>query len=178
VGAGNSAGQAAVFMAQHAEKVTLIVRGPNLERSMSQYLVDRIHRTDNIDLRLGCEVVGVDGSVGTGGHLESATLCSGETVPMAGLFVMIGASPNTGWLKDTHCVGLDEHGFICTGDAAQHHPDRARHWTADRPPFLLETTRPGIFAVGDVRAGSIKRVASGVGEGSMAVKFVHEVLAG
>ncbi|MEM8873865.1 MAG: FAD-dependent oxidoreductase [Planctomycetota bacterium] len=177
VGAGNSAGQAAVFMAQHAEHVTLIVRGANLKRSMSQYLVDRIERTNNIEVRLKCEVLGVDGSDGPQGHLQSVTLCSGETLRMTGLFVMIGATPNTEWLRDTDCVALDEHGFVCTGEAAAHHLDRQRHWTVDRAPFFLETTRPGIFAVGDVRSGSIKRVASGVGEGSMAVKYVHEVLA-
>ena len=172
VGAGNSAGQAAVFLSRHAERVTLVVRGPDLRRSMSTYLVDRIEHSDRIDLRLDTEVTRVEGD----GRLERLTLSDGETIPASGLFVMIGAVPNTAWLRDSDCVGLDANGFVCTGNDAADHAAFARHWHLGRAPFLLETTRPGILAAGDVRSGSVKRVASGVGEGSMSVKVVHEVL--
>ena len=176
VGAGNSAGQAAVFLSRRAERVTLVVRGPDLGRSMSKYLLDRIEHAENVDVRLGAEVAKVEGD----GRLERVTLADGTaigSIAAGGLFVMIGAVPNTGWLAGSDCVGLDAKGFVVTGNAAAEHGGFARHWTEPgRGPFLLETTRPGILAAGDVRGGSVKRVASGVGEGAMSVKVVHEVL--
>ncbi|MEM1209618.1 MAG: FAD-dependent oxidoreductase [Planctomycetota bacterium] len=176
VGGGNSAGQAAINLAQTAAHVLLVIRRDSLAESMSRYLIDRIDRADNIELVTETQLTGF---VGEGG-LKRVTMTrrdGGESkVETSSVFVMIGADPRTDWLRG--CVGLDDRGFIVTGEDARHHPDFADHWgQTNREPFLLETTRPGIFAVGDVRSGSIKRVASAVGEGSMAVKYVHEHLA-
>lgn len=175
VGGGNSAGQAAVFLSGTVRRVRLVVRGPSLSATMSQYLIDRIRHTPNIELRLRTQAVALHGDQ----HLEAVTLRDTEgrqwDVNSPGLFVMIGAVPRTDWLQDT--VGLDAEGFIVTGSEARRHPSFAAHWRGQREPHFLETTRPGIFAVGDIRAGSVKRVASAVGEGAMAVKYAHELLA-
>jgi thioredoxin reductase (NADPH) len=168
VGAGNSAGQSAMYLSQFAKTVNMLLRGDNLEARMSQYLVDQIKATENIQVHFHCQVVGVHGK----DRLEGLTLdTNGQTrdVDTHALFIFIGASPATAWLGDF--VLRDERGFIPTGY------DVKEHWTLDRDPFLLETNVPGIFATGDVRHGSVKRVASAVGEGSIAVQFIHQYLA-
>jgi len=170
VGGGNSAGQAALHLSKHARQVTILVRSRSLATSMSEYLIREIESAPNVSVRYRCEVAGGGGS----GRLEQLLLRdtdSGETqqVPAGGLFVLIGAEPFTGWLPDA--VGRDEWGFILTG------PDTGRRWPLARAPLLLETTLPGVFAAGDVRHGSVKRVASAVGEGSIAIRLVHEYLA-
>lgn len=174
VGAANSAGQAALNLAAHARRVVMLVRGASIEDSMSQYLVDRISAEGNIDVRLRTEVVGARGD----GHLEEITLRdrdSGEEeiVATSWLFVFIGAVPRTDWLGDL--VLRDDNGFVRTG------PDMLgtdhNGWGLSRVPFALETSLPGVFAAGDVRLDSMKRVASAVGEGAMAVHFVHRYLA-
>jgi thioredoxin reductase (NADPH) len=174
VGGANSAGQAAVFFSAHARTVTILVRGALIEQAMSQYLVERIHATANITVAVHSEVACLEGT----DHLESVTIrniATGEeqTVPATAMFVFIGAIPHTDWLGGV--VARDGHGFILTG------PDLAEHdltgWSLDRRPHLLEASVPGVFAAGDVRHGSIKRVASAVGEGSVAVMFVHRYLA-
>lgn len=174
VGAGNSAGQAAMRFAEKAGKVVMLVRGDSLEAKMSQYLVDRIRATENIEVRLLTEVVACDGE----DRLQSLVLkdlSTGEesSVPASWLFVFIGAVPRTEWLKDL--LALDEQGFILTGPDLQ--PEHLKTWPLERDPFLLETNVPGIFAAGDVRHESVKRVASAVGEGSVSVHFVHRHLA-
>lgn len=174
VGGGNSAGQAAVFLAQTARRVYMLVRSHGLGDSMSRYLIRRIEESPAIELRTRTEIVGLHGD----GHLQRVQWRSHETgvieehaVPH--VFVMTGADPATEWLEG--CIALDEQGFVKTGpDLA---PDDLADWPLARAPHLLETNVPGVFAVGDVRHGSIKRVASAVGEGSIAVAFVHKVLA-
>jgi thioredoxin reductase (NADPH) len=176
VGGGNSAGQAATFLARTAKHVHILIRGPDLAASMSRYLARRIEETPNITLRRRTRVVALHGEA----HLERVTWrddASGEesTLPIRHVFTMAGASPNTRWLRD--CVQLDDSGFVCTGadlDAAT--LARAR-WPLARPPHLFETSRPRVFAVGDVRANSVKRVASAVGEGSVCIQLVHRALA-
>ncbi|HKY05707.1 MAG TPA: FAD-dependent oxidoreductase [Blastocatellia bacterium] len=175
VGGANSAGQAAMHFSQYARRVIMIVRGRRLEKSMSQYLVDQIRKTPNIHVELQSSVAEVYGQ----SHLEEVSIyCSesGETnrVPANYLFILIGAQPHTGWLAGV--VERDERGFILTGPDIMRDGKRPRGWQLDRDPYLLETSVPGIFAVGDVRKGSIKRVASGVGEGSVAISFVHQYL--
>jgi thioredoxin reductase (NADPH) len=172
VGGGNSAGQAAVFLARRAGSVTMVVRAPDLDESMSRYLVDRIERTPNIEVMRCC---GARELVGDDGVLEAVVVENNETgarrtIPARALFVFIGAEPRVGWLADQ--LALDDKGFILTGaDAADGtapgHDGRRR---------MLETSRRGVFAVGDVRSGSIKRVASAVGEGAIAVRLVHDHL--
>lgn len=170
IGGGNSAGQAAVYLAGFAKHVYLLVRGPGLADTMSRYLISRIEASPQITFKPHTEVEALEG----GEHLErvrwrdSAT-GTGETRGIQHLFLMTGASPNTAWLNG--CLALDAKQFIQTG------ADAAAHWPLRRPPYLLETSVPGVFAVGDVRAGSMKRVAAAVGDGSMAVQFVHKVLA-
>ncbi len=176
VGAGNSAGQAAVYLSNHSAHVRLIVRGQDIRRTMSEYLVSRIEKARNIEVLTETQVTHLEGDK----SLENLTLTGKHAgqVQCGGLFVMIGADPCTDWLAKGDCVGLCPKGFIATGNFARAHEMFERHWHDEkREPFFLETTRPGIFAVGDVRAGSVKRVASAVGEGSMAVKFVHEAIA-
>jgi thioredoxin reductase (NADPH) len=175
VGGGNSAGQAAVFLAQTAKRVHMLVRGEGLADTMSRYLIRRIEDNPAIVLRTHTQIVALEGN----GHLERVRWRddrSGdvETNDIRHVFVMTGAVPNTGWLK--RCVALDDRGFIKTGPELSQDDLAAAGWPLTRPPYLLETSRPGIFAVGDVRGGNIKRVASAVGEGSIAVAFVHQVL--
>jgi len=175
VGGGNSAGQAAVFLARTAHHVAVIARCEALADSMSSYLVQRIADTPNITVHLQTEVVALEGD----GHLERVTWrnarTSGtETHPIRRLFLMTGAVPASKWLHG--CVAIDQHGFIKTGPELTDDDLRAARWPLRRPPHLLETTVPGVFAVGDVRAANVKRVASAVGEGSIAVAFVHQVL--
>jgi len=175
VGGGNSAGQAAVFLAQTARHVHLLVRGSGLAESMSRYLIRRIDESPNITLRTHTEIVGLEG----GEHVERVTwrnnqTGASETFPIQHVFVMTGASPNTRWLDG--CLTLDDKGFIKTGSDLSADDLHSAHWSLARPPHLLETSLPGVFAVGDVRAGNVKRVASAVGEGSIAIAFVHQVL--
>ncbi|MFD8566741.1 FAD-dependent oxidoreductase [Streptomyces sp. NPDC059639] len=173
VGGGNSAGQAALFLAHHASKVHLLVRGADLNADMSRYLVDQVEQHPKIEVLLHTEVRGVAGRE----KLESLTVednTSGERRELraAALFVFIGARPRTDWLRGV--LALDEKGFVLTGTDAQAVAD-ADQWAAlGRDPMLLETTLPGVFAAGDVRSGSVKRVASATGEGAMAIRLVHE----
>jgi thioredoxin reductase (NADPH) len=175
VGGGNSAGQAAVFLAQTAKRVHMLVRSEGLAGSMSRYLIRRIEDNPAIHLRTHTEIVGLEGN----GHLEGVRWQNSKTGEIESrtvshVFVMTGAVPNTGWLDG--CVALDAKGFIKTGPDLSRDDLAAAHWPLTRPPHLLETSLPGVFAVGDVRGGNIKRVASAVGEGSIAVAFVHRVL--
>src|SRR5712691_3497980 len=178
VGGANSAGQAAMYFSKYARKVTLLVRADSLAKGMSQYLVDQINETKNIRVWLHSSVVGVKGE----NRLEAIIVndvIRGEkqTVPTEGLFIFIGAQPHTDWLSGN--VARDTNGFILTGPdlmMGDGHNYRPKGWNLDRQPFLLETNIPGIFAAGDVRSGSLKRLASGVGEGSIAVQFVHQYL--
>ncbi len=175
VGGANSAGQAATFLAQASKKVHMLIRGPDLAESMSRYLIRRIEETPNIVLYRRTEIVALRGRE----HLESVTWrdeVSGEetTRGVRHVFSMAGASPNTEWLVD--CVAMDAKGFIRTGFELTAEMLKAAHWPLARPPYLFETSRPHVFAVGDVRANSVKRVASAVGEGSVCIQLVHKVL--
>jgi len=175
VGGGNSAGQAAVFLAQTARHVHVLVRSDGLAESMSRYLIRRIEDNPAIDLRTHTELTALEGS----DHLERVRWRDNETGDtetrdVRHVFVMTGASPNTHWLDG--CIALDAKGFIKTGPDLSPEELTAAQWPLARAPFLLETSLPGVFAVGDVRGGNIKRVASAVGEGSIAVAFVHQVL--
>jgi thioredoxin reductase (NADPH) len=175
VGGANSAGQAAMNFARYAERVIILVRGESLSSTMSQYLIDQIKETPNIQLWTHAGVAEAHGET----HLEEiSVLCSDtgktERVPASAMFIFIGALPRTDWLGDL--IERDERGFLLTGPDLVRDGQRTKGWTLDRDPFLLETNVPGIFAVGDVRHGSIKRVASGVGEGSVAVQFIHQYL--
>ena len=175
VGGANSAGQAAMNFSKYAERVVMLVRGDSLSSTMSQYLIDQINETPNIQLWAHASVVEVHGDT----HLEEiSVLCSDtnkvERVPAGSMFIFIGALPRTDWLGDT--IERDDRGFILTGPDLKQAGAGSRKWSLDRDPFLLETNVPGIFAVGDVRHGSVKRVASGVGEGSVAVQFIHQYL--
>jgi thioredoxin reductase (NADPH) len=171
VGGGNSAGQAAVFLAGHTRKVYLLIRGDDLYKDMSAYLAWRIKETPNIEVLLNTEVRRMFGD----NHLSSVEIINNKTgevrtLKTPGLFSFIGAVPRTDWLPPE--IEKDAKAFVLTGAVLSHSP----YWTFRRQPFLLETSRPGVFAAGDVRSGSIKRVASAVGEGAMAVQFVHEYL--
>jgi thioredoxin reductase (NADPH) len=175
VGGANSAGQAAMNFARYAERVVILVRGASLSSTMSQYLIDQVKETPNIQLWAHASVVEAHGDT----HLEEiSVLCSDtnkvERVPASAMFIFIGALPRTDWLADL--VERDERGFILTGPDLIRDGQHPKGWTLERDPFLLETNIPGIFAVGDVRHGSVKRVASGVGEGSVAVQFIHQYL--
>src|SRR6266478_1650364 len=175
VGGGNSAGQAAVFLAQTAKRVHMLVRGDGLADTMSRYLIRRIEDNPAIVLRTRVQIVALEGN----GHLERVRWRDDrtgalETNDIRHVFMMTGAVPNTGWLE--RCVVLDDKGFIKTGPELSQDDLAAAGWPLTRPPYLLETSRPGVFAVGDVRGGNVKRVASAVGEGSIAIAFVHQVL--
>jgi len=175
VGGGNSAGQAAVFLALTARRVHMVVRGPGLADTMSRYLIRRIEENPAIVLRTRTQVVALDGN----GHLERIRWRDDrtgevETHDIGHMFMMTGAVPNTRWLGG--CVALDAKGFVKTGSDLSSDELAAAKWPLARPPYLLETSRPGIFAVGDVRGGNVKRVASAVGEGSIAVALVHQAL--
>lgn len=175
VGGANSAGQAAMNFSKYADRVVILVRGSSLASTMSQYLIDQIKATSNIQLWTHASVAEVHGE----SHLEEmSVLCSDtnkvERVPANAMFIFIGALPRTDWLANV--VERDERGFILTGPDLVRDGQRPKGWALDRDPFLLETNVPGLFAVGDVRHGSVKRVASGVGEGSVAVQFIHQYL--
>ncbi len=178
VGGGNSAGQAAVYLSRFAKRVVIMVRTTELS-AMSQYLIDQIGEVPNIEVRFQTQVTALNGD----DHLAACTLTcdtgagepTSETLPLSALFVFIGQLPRTEWL--TGEVGRDEAGFIPTGPAVMVEGRRPEGWAADRDPFLLESSMPGVFAAGDVRARSVKRIASAVGEGSMAIQFVHQYLA-
>ncbi len=176
VGGGNSAGQAAVYLAQTAAHVHVLIRSDSLAASMSRYLIRRIEETPNITLHTCTEIVALDGKDRLE-HVRWHNLRTGETADhdIGSVFVMTGANPNTAWLNG--CIALDEHGFIKTGPALSVEDLRHWRWPEGRAPFLLETSLQGVFASGDVRSGSVKRVASAVGDGSIAVSFVHQVLA-
>jgi len=170
VGGGDSAGQAALHVSKYAQHVTILVRSTSLAASMSQYLIREIETAPNIEVRYSTEVAGGGGD----GRLEQLRLRhrdtgDTQTEPADGLFVLIGAQPFTDWLPEA--VGRDQWGFILTG------PDLAERWTLQREPYLLETSTPGVFAAGDVRHGSVKRVASAVGDGSIAIRLAHDYLA-
>ncbi|HXO22896.1 MAG TPA: FAD-dependent oxidoreductase [Thermoanaerobaculia bacterium] len=181
VGGANSAGQAAMYFARYARRVTLLVRGDSLQKGMSQYLVDQICSTANIEVRFQTSVAEARGEE----SLQELVLRGGEagaleTVPAGSLFILIGAQPRTGWLEGV--VERDANGFLLSGpdlpaDGNGNGHRRPRGWPLDRDPFLLETSVPGVFVAGDVRHGSVKRVASGVGEGAIAVSFIHQYLA-
>lgn len=171
VGAGNSAGQAAIFFSHHARSVTMLVRGSSLETRMSRYLIEQIQANPAITVELNATITALHGETA----VESADVLDtamGKTAlkSVAAIFVMIGADAVTGWLPDD--IERDSHGFIVTGREVADSP-RSHH---DRRPFALETSAPGIFAIGDVRSGSVKRVAAGVGEGGMAIAFTHQYL--
>ncbi|PYK08001.1 MAG: pyridine nucleotide-disulfide oxidoreductase [Verrucomicrobia bacterium] len=175
VGGGNSAGQAAVFLAQTTRRVYMLIRSEDLTATMSRYLIRRIEETPNIELHVNTEVVVLEGS----DHLERVTWRNNQTGQteshnIAHLFSMTGAVPNSAWLVG--CVACDQAGFVKTGlDLTTEDLVKAK-WPLKRQPYLLETSLPGVFAVGDIRSGNVKRVASAVGEGSIAVSFVHQVL--
>lgn len=175
VGGANSAGQGAMFFSRYASKVTMLVRGSSLQKGMSQYLVDQINNTENIEVRLRSSVVELLGEE----RLEALVIQNNdtavtETVSAAALFIFIGAKPYTDFVGDV--VERNRSGFILTGNDLVHNGRRAKNWHLKRDPFLLETNVPGIFAVGDVRQGAMRRVASAVGQGSTAVSFVHQYL--
>lgn len=176
VGGGNSAGQAAVFLSQTMKHVHILVRSEGLATTMSRYLVRRIEDSPTITLRTRTEIVALEGDK----HLESVTWRNSSTGevekhPIRHIFMMTGADPSTDWLED--CVALDNNGFVKTGIDISTEDRTASGWSLARPPLLLETSLPGVFAVGDVRSSSVKRVASAVGEGSICVQLVHRVLA-
>lgn len=174
VGGGNSAGQAAAFLAQTARRVHMLVRAKGLSETMSRYLIRRIEESPNITLHTCTQVVALEG----GDHLERVQWQTDggrrETHEIRHVFVMTGAEPSTDWLDG--CVTLDDQGFVKTGSDLSPEDLVAAKWPLPRAPHLLETSRPGVFAVGDVRAGNVKRVASAVGEGSIAISFVHRAL--
>lgn len=175
VGGANSAGQAAIYLAKYAKRVTMLVRGSSMESSMSEYLIQEISACNNIEVRLNTIVIDGGGEY----RLESLVVQNKltgetETLPAAALFVLIGATPHTDWLPET--IQRDRAGFIYTGQHADEDPAFLDTWPLKRAPYLLETSCPGVFAAGDVRHRSVKRVASAVGEGSMAIQFIHQYL--
>jgi thioredoxin reductase (NADPH) len=175
VGGANSAGQAAIYFAKYARQVTMLVRDESLSKDMSKYLIEQIEDTDNIEVKTCTRVVAVQGKH----HLESITIVNDktheeQTLPASSLIIFIGAEPQTSWLKGV--VKGDEKGFVLSGSDLMHEGQPPQGWPLERDPFFLETSVPGIFAAGDVRHGSIKRVASSVGEGAMAVQLIHRYL--
>jgi thioredoxin reductase (NADPH) len=176
VGGGNSAGQAAVFLSEAASRVYVLVRSAGLAESMSRYLSLRIEQTPNIQLLTETEIVAL---LGDDDRLQAVRWRNNRTGaveehPIGHVFMMTGAAPNAAWLAA--CAALDEKGFVKTGPQLSPEDLAAARWPLLRQPFLFETSLPGVFAVGDVRGGSVKRVASAVGEGSVAISFVHQVL--
>jgi len=174
VGGANSAGQAAMYFSKYAKQVTMLVRGESLTNSMSKYLIDQIAATSNIEVKTCCRVEEALGE----GRLACLRLCGAggeETVPANSLFIFIGAAPNTDWLPDT--IMRDANGFLLSGSDLKVDGKMIKSWNQAREPYLLETSVPGIFVAGDVRHGSVKRVASAVGEGSISVQFIHQYLA-
>ena len=174
VGGGNSAGQAAVFLAETAQRVHMLIRSGGLSSTMSRYLINRIDAHPRIVQHPHTEIVALEGN----GHLERIAWRSGQNGPVETqnirhVFTMTGAEPSTKWLRG--CLALDDKGFVKTGPTLT--PDDLVHWPLRRQSYLVETSLPGVLAVGDVRSGSTKRVASAVGEGSIAVATVHQVLA-
>jgi len=173
VGGANSAGQAAVFLAQSASRVYMLVRADTLAETMSRYLIRRIEESPAIVLKTSSEITALDGAAHLEGvHVRDLKTGTTTVLPIRHVFVMTGAVPATGWLEN--CLAVDESGFIKTGPDLS--AEELSAWPLARAPHLLETNQPGVFAVGDVRSGNIKRVASAVGEGSIAVSFVHSVL--
>jgi thioredoxin reductase (NADPH) len=175
VGGANSAGQAAIYFAKYARQVTMLVRDESLAKDMSKYLIDQIENTDNIEVKTCTRVLVVQGKR----HLESITIVNDKTheektLPATSLFIFIGAEPCTSWLEGV--VKGDEKGFVLTGLDLMREGQLPQGWPLDRDPFFLETSVPGIFTAGDARHGSIKRVASSVGEGAMAVQLIHRYL--
>jgi thioredoxin reductase (NADPH) len=173
VGGANSAGQAAMHFSKYANKVTMLVRS-SLEKSMSKYLIDQIAGTSNIEVQTGAEVQEVEGN----GRLQCIKVRNGQgemVCSASSLFIFIGAAPQTDWLPET--IMRDPNGFVLSGTDLQIDGKMPKIWKENRSPYLLETSTPGIFAVGDVRHGSVKRVASAVGEGSISVQFMHQYLA-
>jgi len=175
VGGANSAGQAALYFSRYARRVVMLVRAASLATSMSQYLINQLKATSNVRIEFNTSVVEAHGE----NHLEAISIHCAETneinrVPASYLFIMIGAAPNTEWLANI--VERDERGFIYSGSNLTRDGKRPTGWKLERDPGLLETNVPGIFVVGDVRHGSVKRLASGVGEGSVAISFVHQYL--
>lgn len=179
VGGGNSAGQAAIFLSQSAHKVYMLVRSADLAQTMSRYLIQRIAANPCIELLCDTELVQLAGkdSLEEVSWVNKRTATQTSSVPIRHVFIMTGASPNTEWLRG--CVALDKNGFILTGRDMPLSPpsDVSPAWPLTRAPQLFESSLPGVFAVGDVRAGSMKRVASAVGEGAISVSFVHRALA-
>jgi thioredoxin reductase (NADPH) len=176
IGAGNSAGQATLHLARFAESVTMLVRGESLSVSMSEYLITEIEQSSNVTVRLGVDLVDGEGD----GQLEAIILRdraggTTERLPASALFVLIGGEPHTEWLQGT--IDRDERGYILTGSDLMRGGQPPEDWPLTRPPFLLETSIPGVFAAGDVRHGSVKRVASAVGEGSIVVQLLHQYFA-
>ena len=171
VGAGNSAGQAALFFANHARQVTLVVRGDSLEKSMSRYLIEQLAKKSNVGVRLRSEVVAAHGETNlTAIDIRDGTNATVTRHDCGGLFFFIGADAETGWLPED--IARDARGYVLTGDDVV----KAGRWSHNRDPYLLESSVPGVFACGDVRLSQVKRVASAVGEGSMAIAFVHKYL--
>ena len=171
IGGGNSAGQAALYFANHARTVTLVVRGDSLEKSMSRYLIEQLAGKSNVTVQLRSEVVAAHGDT----HLTAIDIRDGRSAEVrrhdcGGLFVFIGADAETGWLPAD--IARDKRGYVLTGDDVV----KAGRWSLSRDPYLLESSVPGVFACGDVRLSPVKRVASAVGEGSMAIAFVHKYL--
>jgi thioredoxin reductase (NADPH) len=174
VGGANSAGQAAMHFSKYAHKVTMLVRGDSLEKSMSKYLIDQIAGTSNIEVQTRSEICEVQGN----GRLECLKVRNqqGECVCAAsGLFIFIGAAPQTNWLPES--IMRDPNGFLLSGPDLKMEGKMPKIWKEDRAPYLLETSTPGVFVAGDARYGSVKRVASAVGEGSISVQFMHQYLA-
>lgn len=176
VGGGNSAGQAAMYLSRYAEKVTMLIRGDTLAATLSQYLVERITQKSNIEVFFQAQVTGLAGDT----SLQQIDVTHGrdrstQKIDTRRLFVCIGGAPNTDWAKDTAII-RDQAGYLVTGSDLLKEGRLPECWTLDRDPFFLETSVPGSFAAGDVRHGSVKRVASSVGEGAMAVTFVHKYL--